>query len=105
MNLEKLILIYYKFSFFFRKISNFAVLKYEDYCLLKDGFKEWTDELQRIDHLLRIEILSNLDYFNHKQEVPAESPKSENHINEQNLYKVSDDLIGVKYIILLSKIL
>jgi len=77
----------------FREISNFAVLKYEDYCLLKDGFKEWAEELERIDELLKIEILSNLDYFIQKKEIPTGNI-------EHKLNKVSDDLITVKYIFL-----
>jgi len=63
-------------------------LSYEFYRLLKDGFKEWADELKKKDEAFKMEILSNLEYFEQKKELFENS-------SSELLLEVSDNLIEV----------
>jgi len=55
---------------------------------LKDGFKEWADELKKKDEAFKMEILSNLEYFEQKKELFENS-------SSELLLEVSDNLIEV----------
>jgi len=71
-------------------------LKYEHYCLLQDGFKEWADELKTKEQALKIEILSNLEFFDQKKEEEILREPAE------TFFDVTDKLITVNKIIKIS---
>lgn len=91
---------FYTKKFFLKKrqICYFAILKYEYYCMLKDGFKEWAEKLQINDDQQKIETLSKIEYFDKSDDMVFSLRVP---LNIEGNLDVTDDLLIVLLIIFL----
>lgn len=62
--------------------------------MMKDGFVEWASFIIENDKNNKIELLSNLDFYDQKRELPLNMKES----NIDTAYEVSDDLLTVVFI-------